>query len=79
MKHKCSICGTEFTGFGNNPAPFEGESCCSECDWRWVIPARIVRLNDPVTLNILVEWARIAEMFRPSKVEEEMRKACAEQ
>lgn len=37
----CCLCGKPFTEFGNNPAPFEGERCCDDCDNRIVIPERI--------------------------------------
>lgn len=38
----CSICGSKFDEFGNNPQPFDGETCCNDCDDRFVIPARIL-------------------------------------
>lgn len=47
---KCSICGKEITGFGNNPWPVrraEDARCCDECDNLFVIPARIVSMNLP--------------------------------
>lgn len=40
--HTCCICGEKFIGFGNNPYPVKKEGrCCDECNWKYVIPARI--------------------------------------
>lgn len=47
---KCSICGKEIAGFGNNPWPVrrpEDARCCDSCDNLFVIPARIVSNNLP--------------------------------
>lgn len=44
----CCICGKKFTGWGNNPWPVnneEGAECCDDCNYEFVIPAR---LNDIV-------------------------------
>ena len=42
----CCICGKEFEGYGNNPAPYKNTGvCCDECNARYVIPARIERLH----------------------------------
>ena len=42
----CCICGKEFEGSGNNPAPYKSTGvCCDECNARYVIPARIERLH----------------------------------
>lgn len=43
----CSICGREFTGWGNNPYPVtkgENDRCCDDCNESKVIPARIYAL-----------------------------------
>lgn len=37
---KCSICGKEIDGNGNNPVLIEGTYCCDECNSRVVIPYR---------------------------------------
>ena len=38
----CSICGTAFAGWGNNPAPVKKRGrCCDYCNWHAVIPARL--------------------------------------
>lgn len=37
---KCGICGKEYTGEGNNPAPFKTEEVCEICNWNFVIPSR---------------------------------------
>ena len=41
MKNKCCLCGEEFEGYGNDPAPLKelGE-CCDRCNAEKVIPAR---------------------------------------
>ena len=47
-KHTCCICHKEFTGWGNNPAPYPTEDgndcCCDECNVNFVIPARISKI-----------------------------------
>ena len=43
QKFKCCICGDEFEGRGNNPAPVvtdEDAKCCDDCNLASVIPAR---------------------------------------
>lgn len=40
-KKKCSICGKEFTGYGNNAYPINNGTCCNECNTNVVIPARL--------------------------------------
>ena len=42
---KCSICGTTFVGWGNNPQPFDGDHCCDDCNGRFVIPARLINMG----------------------------------
>lgn len=52
MKKTCCICGEEFKGYGNNPAPLvkdEG-SCCDKCNFEKVIPERIKRVAKNVKL-----------------------------
>ena len=40
--NKCCICGREFLGFGNNPAPYkENGRCCNRCNYDYVIPSRM--------------------------------------
>jgi hypothetical protein len=40
----CCICGLEFTEYGHNPEPFDGNigECCNDCNDRWVVPVRIL-------------------------------------
>lgn len=45
MKNICDICGKEFEGYGNNPAPLDGNICCDICNKTYVIPARLKKLN----------------------------------
>lgn len=41
MKNKCCLCGEEFEGYGNDPAPLkESGECCDRCNAEKVIPAR---------------------------------------
>lgn len=40
-KYICCICGKEFEGYGNNPAPIKGDRCCDDCNKSVVIPARL--------------------------------------
>lgn len=59
----CSICGKEFDGYGNNPSPFSGDSCCDDCNLNIVIQTRIflitqkrdsaLRLNSDNTIEII--------------------------
>lgn len=42
MKNKCCLCGEEFEGYGNDPAPLkESGECCDRCNAEKVIPARL--------------------------------------
>lgn len=40
-KRVCSICGKEFTGYGNNAEPINNGICCDECNVDIVIQRRI--------------------------------------
>lgn len=42
----CSICHEVFTGYGNNPYPYEGECCCDRCNLEYVAPARLNLKNE---------------------------------
>ena len=45
MKKTCCLCGEEFEGYGNNPAPVkESGECCDRCNAEKVIPARLEAL-----------------------------------
>ena len=45
MKKTCCLCGGEFEGYGNNPAPVkESGECCDRCNAEKVIPARLETL-----------------------------------
>ena len=42
MKKTCCLCGKEFEGYGNNPAPLKDSGeCCGRCNAEKVIPARL--------------------------------------
>lgn len=46
-KKICCICGKEFEGWGNNPYPVKEEGeCCDECNFMYVLPARIKNLEN---------------------------------
>ena len=50
----CCICGAPIEDFGNNPYPCvtdEGARCCDECNYAYVIPARIATLSRKETNN----------------------------
>lgn len=51
---KCSICGKEIKGWGNNPYPLDRGECCDECNNNVVIPLRLIFLpsNKNYTLTI---------------------------
>jgi len=41
-KKVCCICGKEYEGFGNNPAPYKNKGrCCDKCDRDYVLPSRM--------------------------------------
>lgn len=45
-EYTCCICGEEFEGYGNNPAPVkESGKCCDACNRKFVIPARLSNLD----------------------------------
>lgn len=45
-KKKCCICGKEIKGYGNNPYPVKEKGvCCDECNYKYIIPARLVGIN----------------------------------
>ncbi len=39
----CSICGLPYTSWGHNPEPIRpyDNRCCTECNFKFVIPARL--------------------------------------
>lgn len=43
-KKICSICGKEFTEWGNNAYSVNNGNCCDECNSNVVIPARLERI-----------------------------------
>ena len=46
-EYTCCICGDEFEGYGNNPAPYKKSGkCCDACNRKFVIPARLMQLQD---------------------------------
>jgi len=53
----CVLCGTEFEGYGNNPAPLnQGHGrCCDECNTDVVIPKRLMDLQVRLFFDKMVE------------------------
>ena len=46
-EYTCCICGDEFEGYGNNPEPYKSSGkCCDACNRKFVIPARLMQLQD---------------------------------
>lgn len=46
-EYTCCICGDEFEGYGNNPAPYKASGkCCDACNRKFVIPARLMQLQN---------------------------------
>jgi hypothetical protein len=46
-EYTCCICGEDFEGHGNNPAPYrESGKCCDACNRKFVVPARLMQLQD---------------------------------
>lgn len=46
-EYTCCICGDNFEGYGNNPAPYkESGKCCDACNRKFVIPARLAQVAD---------------------------------
>lgn len=68
----CCICGVNFTGWGNNPAPFPdipaSDRCCDDCNARFVIPARLMGrpLIDSDVL-LLRHFAQVGRTFVTSR------------
>lgn len=64
---KCSICGKEIMGYGNNPAPLKRGEVCDECNLSIILPIRmylgnqdnnqalVLRDNDSITFINAVE------------------------
>ena len=42
----CSICGSKYTGWGNNAWPVNDGRCCDRCNGMYVIGARLRMLNE---------------------------------
>lgn len=52
-KHKCSICGKYFEGYGNNARPINDGICCDTCNLQIVVPTRIKNARPKVDLQEL--------------------------
>jgi len=49
---KCSICGFDFSEYGNNAEPVNSGRCCNACNSTVVIPARLARMGFSKTQTI---------------------------
>ncbi len=46
-EYTCCICGEDFEGYGNNPSPYrESGKCCDACNKKFVVPARLMQLQN---------------------------------
>jgi len=45
-KKLCSICKSEYKGYGNNAEPINDGKCCDSCNHCEVIPARLNMLAE---------------------------------
>ena len=49
----CCICGKQFEGWGNNPAPIKNEGeCCDDCNMSVVLVARLRGLQKVVAEEV---------------------------
>lgn len=47
---ECCICDTEIPKWeSNNAEPVENGECCDDCNYRYVVPARLGRLREVKT------------------------------
>jgi len=73
---KCIICGKLMTSFIelNNPDPLasrnDGFVCCSDCDWAYVIPARMGRQTAKLFPDIMNDIQLRVESRNPEYIEE---------
>lgn len=44
-RYRCCICGTIYTGFGNNAEPYKEGRCCDNCNLVYVIPERLKQVE----------------------------------
>lgn len=70
IKH-CSICENGFTEYGNNPEPFDGETCCDHCNNHFVVPVRLVfgRDGDKAPLKLFARIAALGAMMENTQRE----------
>ena len=51
---KCDLCGNKFEGPGHNPAPFNRDICCDECNNNLVLRLRLYLTGtEPNTLLVI--------------------------
>jgi hypothetical protein len=68
----CCICGDDFAGWGNNPEPFKGNTCCDDCNDRFVVPTRMCLgrgYNDESVLLLLATIAELGKCLKKITVE----------
>lgn len=65
-RQKCCLCGIEFIGFGNNPAPLvkndDEHRCCNECNDMLVVPARLYNLSKGRNSHQIMTEEQLEEM-----------------
>ena len=66
----CAICGGDFNGYGNNPAPVTNSgTACDSCNFSRVIPARITAIkDDQVRRGILRSSINVRRKFLKKSV-----------
>lgn len=76
---RCCLCGGEFEGHGNNPAPLkEGGVCCDKCNIEKVLPARAKLANAEIAKKTARnEYAREYYKKNAEKIRESSRKSHA--
>lgn len=61
----CPLCKKPFVGYGNNPAPFRGESCCDDCNREYVVPLRIYLISENPNYALRFKEDGTIEILRP--------------
>jgi hypothetical protein len=71
---ECSICKSNFVGYGHNPEPLAQveERCCEECNDRFVVPVRGMlgrgaAAENPETLQFVKHLAAYGKFLVESK------------
>lgn len=59
----CSICKTQFHGFGHNPEPIRDydDRCCDDCNQTVVLPVRIFGLGHHTAVAALAKYGFVVK------------------